>query len=76
MARDHRMRILHNEYPQEFVDSIMKPGRSNHPSSDTIYQSMVIIPYVRGISKNSDALGPTSMLGPSSKLNIHSVELD
>jgi hypothetical protein len=64
--------LILNEYLQEFVDSIMKPGRSNHPSG-TIYQSMVIIPYVGVSLKNSDALGTTSMLGPSSKLNIHSV---
>jgi hypothetical protein len=53
-----------NEYPQEFVDSTMKPLRSNCPS-DTIYQGTVIIPYVKGIS--------ISVSGPFSKLNIHSM---
>jgi hypothetical protein len=46
-----------NEYPQEFFDSIMKPGRGNCPSSDTIYQSTVIIPYVRGISEKFRCIG-------------------
>jgi hypothetical protein len=45
----------------------MKPGRSNHPSSGTICHGMIIIPYVRA------ALGTTSILGPFSKLNIHSM---
>jgi hypothetical protein len=56
-----RLDLILDEYPQEFVDSIMKPVRSNHPS-DTIYHGMVIIPYVNGAAKNSDALGTTSML--------------
>jgi hypothetical protein len=43
--------LMLKEYPQEFVDSVMKPPRSNHPSSDTIYQGTVIIPYVKGISE-------------------------
>jgi hypothetical protein len=41
--------MMLNECPQEFVDSIMKPSRSNRPSSDTIYQGTVIILYVSGI---------------------------
>jgi hypothetical protein len=45
------------EYPQEFVDSIMKLSRSNRPSSDTIYQGSVIIPYVKGISKKFRHIG-------------------
>jgi hypothetical protein len=43
--------LIQNEYPQKFVDSIMKPSRSNRPASDTIYQDTVIIPYVKGISE-------------------------
>jgi hypothetical protein len=35
----------------------MKPRRSNRPSSDTVYQSMVIIPYVRGISGKIRRIG-------------------
>jgi hypothetical protein len=35
----------------------MKPARSNHPSSDTIYHGMVIIPYIRGISKKLRHIG-------------------
>jgi hypothetical protein len=62
-----------NGYPQEIVDSIMKPRRSNRPSSDTTDQSTVFIPYVKISPKNSGALGTASMLGPSLKLNIHSV---
>jgi hypothetical protein len=46
-----RQDLILNEYPQEFVTSIMKPLRSNRPSSETTYQGTVIIPYVKGISK-------------------------
>jgi hypothetical protein len=46
-----RHNLMLNEYPQIFVDSIIKPLGSNHPSSDTIYQGTVIIPYVKGIFK-------------------------
>jgi hypothetical protein len=35
----------------------MKPGRSNRPSSDTVYRSMVIIPYVRVISEKFRRIG-------------------
>jgi hypothetical protein len=40
-----------DEYPQEFVDSIMNPLRRNRPYSDIIYQGTAIIPYVKGISE-------------------------
>jgi hypothetical protein len=53
--------LMHNEYPQEFVDSIRKPERSNFPPSDRIFHDIVIIPYVRVFLKNSDTLGTTSM---------------
>jgi hypothetical protein len=46
-----RYDLILNEYLQEFNDSIMKPSRSNCPSSDTIFQGTVIIPFIRGISK-------------------------
>jgi hypothetical protein len=49
--------LMLKEYPQDFVDSIMKPSRSSHPSSDTIYQGIVIIPYVKGISKKFGCIG-------------------
>jgi hypothetical protein len=48
--------LMFNEYPQEFVDSIMKPSRSNCPS-DSMYQGMVIIPYVKGISGKVRRIG-------------------
>jgi hypothetical protein len=48
--KDIRYDLMLNEYPQEFVDSIMKPSRSNRPSS-TIHHGTVIILYVRGRSK-------------------------
>jgi hypothetical protein len=35
--RNIRHNLILKEYPQEFVDFIMKPGRSNRPSSDAIY---------------------------------------
>jgi hypothetical protein len=44
--------LMHNEYRQEFVDSMTKPLRSRRPSSDTIYQDTVIIPYDRVTSDN------------------------
>jgi hypothetical protein len=40
-----------NEYPQEFVDSVIKPSRSSRHSSDTIYQGTLIITYIKGISE-------------------------
>jgi hypothetical protein len=46
-----------NKYPQEFVDSIMKPSRSSSPPSDTTYQSTVIIPYVKGLSEKFKRTG-------------------
>jgi hypothetical protein len=42
--------MLLNEYAQGFVGSVMKPLRSNRPSSDTTYQDTVIIPYDESIS--------------------------
>jgi hypothetical protein len=50
--------LMPHEYPQEFVGSIMKPSRSNRPSSDsTTYQGTVIIPYVKGISEKFRRIG-------------------
>jgi hypothetical protein len=46
-----RYDLILNEYPQKFVDSIIKSSISNHPSSDIIYQGMFIIPYVQCISE-------------------------
>jgi hypothetical protein len=40
-----------NEYPQEFVGSIMKLSRSSSPSSDTIFQGTIIIPRVNVMSE-------------------------
>jgi hypothetical protein len=51
-----RQDLTLNEYPQEFVNSIMKPVRSSRPS-ETIYQGTVIIPYVKGISKKFRCTG-------------------
>jgi hypothetical protein len=74
-TKNIRQDLILNEYQQEFVDSIMKPGRNNRPSSDTstIYHGTILIPYVRVFPKNSDALGTDSMLEIFSKLNMHSV---
>jgi hypothetical protein len=55
--KNMRHDLLLNEYPQEFVHSITKPSRSNHPSSDTIHQDTVIIPYVKGISEKFRRIG-------------------
>jgi hypothetical protein len=62
-----------NEYPKEFVDSVMKPLARNCPSSDIVYQATVIIPYVKGIPRNSDASGSISISESSSRLNIHTM---
>jgi hypothetical protein len=43
--------LMFNEYPKEFVDSVMKPSTTYCPSSDIIYQDTVIIPYIKGISE-------------------------
>jgi hypothetical protein len=40
-----------NEYQKELVDSVIKPSRSNRPSSYIIYHGTVTIPYVKGISE-------------------------
>jgi hypothetical protein len=52
--------LMLNEYPQEFVDSIMKPSRSNCPYSDTIYQGTILIPHVKVISKKFRHIGNNS----------------
>jgi hypothetical protein len=46
-----------SEYPKEFFDFVMKPSKSNHHSSDTIYQDTVIISYVKGISEKFRRIG-------------------
>jgi hypothetical protein len=46
-----------NEYPQEFIDFIPKPSRNNCPFSDTIYQVIIVIPYIKGISEKSRCIG-------------------
>jgi hypothetical protein len=57
-----RYDLVLDEYPQEFTDSIIKPSRSNCPSC-TIYQAMVIIPFIKGISE-IEALKTVSVSGP------------
>jgi hypothetical protein len=49
--------LMLNGYAQGFVDSVKKPSRRNRPSSDTIYQGTVIIPYVRSIFKKFRCIG-------------------
>jgi hypothetical protein len=49
--------LMRNEYPQEFVDSIMKLSRIDRPSSDMIYQGTVIVPYVKGIIEKFRSIG-------------------
>jgi hypothetical protein len=57
-----------NEYPQEFIDSIIKPSRSNRPSSDTIYQGMVTVTYVKGIFKKFSYMGKRFSVRTSFKI--------
>jgi hypothetical protein len=64
--------LMLNEYPQHFIDSIVKPSRSNCTLGGT-YHGMVLIPYVWGVSEKFKCLGITSMLAEFSELNIHSV---
>jgi hypothetical protein len=45
------------EFPKEFVDSVMKPSVRNRPTSDTVYQGTVVIPYVKGISEKFRRIG-------------------
>jgi hypothetical protein len=49
--------LMLNEYPEESVDSVIKPSARNHPSSDTVYQGTVVIPYVRDISEKFRCIG-------------------
>jgi hypothetical protein len=59
-VKNIRHDLIHNEYPQEIVDSIIKPSRNNHPSSETIYQGTVIIPYAKGTSEKFRSTGNCS----------------
>jgi hypothetical protein len=65
--------LMFNEYPKVLIDCIMKPPRSNRPSSDTIYQGTVIIPYVKGISEKFRWTGNRFNVRTIFKINIHSV---
>jgi hypothetical protein len=47
----------------------------NYYKSDTIYQSMVIIPYVRGISEKFRRIGNHFNVRTIFRINIHSVGL-
>jgi hypothetical protein len=53
----------------------MKPLRSNHPSSDIIYQGTVITTYDKGISEKFSGIRNCFNVSPFSKLNIHCVTL-
>jgi hypothetical protein len=56
-SKNVRHVLMLNEYQQEYFDSIIKPSRRNRPSSDTIYQGTVIIPYVKSISEKFRCIG-------------------
>jgi hypothetical protein len=71
--KNMRQDLMFNEYPKEFVDSIMNPSRSNRPSSDKSSRTLSLTHILRISPKNSDALETVSISGPFSKLNIHSV---
>jgi hypothetical protein len=66
--------LMLNEYPQEFTTSILKPLKSSPHSSETTYQSTVIIPCVKGISEKCNDTGKFSMSGLFSRLNKRSME--
>jgi hypothetical protein len=62
--------LMFNEYPKEFGDSVMKPLRRNRPSSDTIFQGTVIIPYHCGRCYNSETCRPLEVGIKEQKTNI------
>jgi hypothetical protein len=62
-----------SEYPRGFVDPVIKPSTRNLPTTDRVYQGTVVIPYVKGISRKSNASGTVSISETFSRLNIHSV---
>jgi hypothetical protein len=68
-----RHNLILNKYPQVFVDAVIKPLKSNHPSSDTIYQDTIITPYVTGISEKSRYTGNHFNVRNFFKTNIHFV---
>jgi hypothetical protein len=52
--------LMLNEYPKEFVDSIMKPPASNRPSSECT-RAMSSSRMLRALPRNSDASGTVSI---------------
>jgi hypothetical protein len=48
--------LIFNGYPQHFIDSIIKPGRSNLPSSNRTYHGTVITPYVMSIPEKFQSI--------------------
>jgi hypothetical protein len=52
-----RHHLVISEYPQDFVDSVIKPSTRNRPSSDTVYQGTLIIPYAKGSSEKFRHIG-------------------
>jgi hypothetical protein len=59
--------MILQEYIQEFIDSEMKPSRSNCPSAVTRYQDTVIIQYVKGTSEKCRCIGNRFSVKPISK---------
>jgi hypothetical protein len=45
------------EYSKEFVNSVMKPSTRNRLSSDTVYQGIVVMPYVKSTSEKLRRIG-------------------
>jgi hypothetical protein len=57
-----------HEFPQQLIYSVMKPGRNSRPFSDWLSHCTVEMPYVCGISENSDAVRTASMSGHITEL--------
>jgi hypothetical protein len=55
--------LVLNEYPKEFVDSVLKLSARKRPSSDTVYQATVDIPCVKGTSEKFRRIGNRFNLG-------------
>jgi hypothetical protein len=65
--------LVLNEYPEEFVDSVMKPSTRNYPSSDTYTRALSLSRMLRVLPRNSDASGTISISEQFLRLNTHSM---
>jgi hypothetical protein len=62
--KNTRHDLMLTEYPKESAGSVMKSSTRNRPSSNTIYQGTVVIPYVMGTSEKCRHIGNCFNLRP------------